>query len=187
MAAGAAERTAAVGRSAARTRVEMERRLGSICPRVPLCSKPRDMETDDGTSCYHAIMGKHANSSVHYTIRGVPAEVDHALRVRAAQQNQSLNRVVLDELTRALIGKPVKAALQISLETGFQNRSSIRTSPPSVKLNRTTGNPSCSRKCNIHAFVSRGPMWCNERVVKRQAVGKMCARVAAEALKHGKG
>ena len=53
-------------------------------------------------------MGKQAKSSVHYTIRGVPAEVDHALRVKAAQRKQSLNRVVLDELTRALIGKPVK-------------------------------------------------------------------------------
>ena len=64
---------------------------------------------DDGMNCYHAIMGKPAKSSVHYTIRGVQAEVDHALRVRAAQRNQSLNRVVLDELTRALIGKPMKA------------------------------------------------------------------------------
>jgi hypothetical protein len=54
-------------------------------------------------------MGKPAKSSVHYTIRGVPAAVDHALRVKAAQRKQSLNRVVLDELTRALIGKPLKA------------------------------------------------------------------------------
>ena len=61
-----------------------------------------------GRVCYHAGMGKLAKSSVHYTIRGVPAEVDHALRVKAAQRKQSLNRVVLDELTRALIGKPVK-------------------------------------------------------------------------------
>ena len=53
--------------------------------------------------------GSRQNRSVHYTIRGVPAEVDHALRVKAAQRKQSLNRVVLDELTRALIGKPVKA------------------------------------------------------------------------------
>ena len=54
-------------------------------------------------------MGKMAKSSVHYTIRGVPAEVDHALRARAAQRKQSLNHVVVDELTRALIGKPVRA------------------------------------------------------------------------------
>jgi plasmid stability protein len=54
-------------------------------------------------------MQKRAQSSVHYTIRGIPAEVDHALRVKAAQQKQSLNRVVIDELTRALVGKPIKA------------------------------------------------------------------------------
>ena len=47
--------------------------------------------------------------SVHYTIRGIPGEVDHALRMKAAQRKQSLNRIVVDELTRALIGKPVKA------------------------------------------------------------------------------
>lgn len=35
--------------------------------------------------------------------------MDHALRVKAAQRNESLNRVVTDELTRALIGKPLKA------------------------------------------------------------------------------
>jgi plasmid stability protein len=54
-------------------------------------------------------MGKPSRHSVNYTIRGIPAEVDHALRVKAAQRKQSLNGVVLDELTRALIGKPVKA------------------------------------------------------------------------------
>jgi hypothetical protein len=54
-------------------------------------------------------MGKPSKQSLHYTIRGIPAEVDHALRVKAAQRKQSLNRVVVDELTRALIGNPVKA------------------------------------------------------------------------------
>ncbi|MGA7410725.1 MAG: hypothetical protein WBW33_09580 [Bryobacteraceae bacterium] len=54
-------------------------------------------------------MEKPARRSVDYTIRGIPAELDHALRIKAAQQKQSLNRVVVDELTRALIGKPIKA------------------------------------------------------------------------------
>lgn len=53
-------------------------------------------------------MSKRAGSSVHYTIRGVPAEVDRALRMKAAQRKESLNRVVLDELTRALLGNTVK-------------------------------------------------------------------------------
>ena len=54
-------------------------------------------------------MSRPSNSPVHYTIRGIPPEVDHALRSKAAQRKQSLNRVVLDELTRALIGRPLKA------------------------------------------------------------------------------
>ena len=53
-------------------------------------------------------MDKLAKPSVQYSIRGVPAELDRALRVKAAQRKQSLNRVVLDELTRVLIGKPVR-------------------------------------------------------------------------------
>ena len=31
------------------------------------------------------------------------------MRLKAAQRQQSLNRVVLDELTRALVGRPIKA------------------------------------------------------------------------------
>jgi hypothetical protein len=54
-------------------------------------------------------MRKQATPPVHYTIRGIPAEVDRAIRIKAAQRKQSLNRVVLDELTRALLGKSVKA------------------------------------------------------------------------------
>ena len=53
--------------------------------------------------CYHACMNKHAQSAIHYTIRGIPAEVDRALRARASQRKQSLNQVVLDELYEALI------------------------------------------------------------------------------------
>jgi len=44
-----------------------------------------------------------------YTIRGVPPEVDRLLRQRAAKHKQSLNQVVLDELTRATIGRPKKS------------------------------------------------------------------------------
>lgn len=55
-------------------------------------------------------MGKQSRSrGRHYTIRGVPPEVDAALRRKAQQRKQSLNRVVLDELTRAVIGRPMKA------------------------------------------------------------------------------
>lgn len=55
-------------------------------------------------------MAKRSRSRTrHYTIRAVPPEVDAALRRKARQRQQSLNRVVLDELTRAVIGRPIKA------------------------------------------------------------------------------
>ena len=54
-------------------------------------------------------MSTSSRSSLNYTIRGVPPEVDRALRLKAAQRKQSLNHVVLDELTKALVGRPVKA------------------------------------------------------------------------------
>jgi hypothetical protein len=41
-----------------------------------------------------------------YTIRGVPPEVDRALRQKAAKLKQSLNQVIVDELTRATLGRP---------------------------------------------------------------------------------
>lgn len=44
-----------------------------------------------------------------YTIRGIPSEVDRALRKKAAQLKISLNQVVVDELTRATIGRSRKA------------------------------------------------------------------------------
>jgi len=49
-------------------------------------------------------MKKQANS-VQYTIRGVPREVDHVLRRRAAQRHQSINKLILDELTASTVGE----------------------------------------------------------------------------------
>ena len=46
---------------------------------------------------------------VQYTIRGVPSEVDRALRKKAAQLKTSLNQIVIEELTRATIGRTRKA------------------------------------------------------------------------------
>ncbi len=46
---------------------------------------------------------------VQYTIRGVPQEVDRALRTKATQLKISLNQVVVNELTRATIGRARKA------------------------------------------------------------------------------
>ena len=41
---------------------------------------------------------------VQYTIRGIPPEVDRALRKKAAQRKQSLNQVIVEELTNATTG-----------------------------------------------------------------------------------
>jgi hypothetical protein len=50
-----------------------------------------------------------SQETVQYTIRGVPKEVDRALRSKAAQLKISLNQVVVNELTRATIGSPRRA------------------------------------------------------------------------------
>ena len=41
---------------------------------------------------------------IQYTIRGVPQEVDRALRRKAAQRKVSLNEVILEELTAVTTG-----------------------------------------------------------------------------------
>ena len=50
-----------------------------------------------------------AQARTQYTIRGVPPEVDQALRKKAARLKQSLNRVVIEELTRATTGRVQKS------------------------------------------------------------------------------
>ncbi len=47
--------------------------------------------------------------SFQYTIRGIPPEVDRVLRQRAAQRKQSLNQLILEELTQATIGHQQRA------------------------------------------------------------------------------
>ncbi len=46
---------------------------------------------------------------IQYTIRGVSPELDRALRRKAAQRKQSLNQVILDELTAATVGRKKRA------------------------------------------------------------------------------
>jgi len=47
--------------------------------------------------------------SIQYTIRGIPREVDSALRRKAAQRKQSLNQFIVDELTMATGGRRLRA------------------------------------------------------------------------------
>ncbi|HEX3684209.1 MAG TPA: hypothetical protein VHU83_16870 [Bryobacteraceae bacterium] len=46
---------------------------------------------------------------LQYTIRGIPRDVDRILRRKAVQRKQSLNQVILDELTQATIGSKMRA------------------------------------------------------------------------------
>jgi hypothetical protein len=52
-----------------------------------------------------------AHAQVQYTIRGVPPEVDRALRQKAAQRGQSLNQAIVDELVAATVGRKKKTDL----------------------------------------------------------------------------
>jgi len=53
-------------------------------------------------------MRRHSGA-IQYTIRGIPAKVDPALRRKAARRKESLNQVIVEELTAATIGRPRKA------------------------------------------------------------------------------
>ncbi len=46
-----------------------------------------------------------AKEPAQYTVRGIPPEVDRALRKKAAKLKLSLNQIVVDELTRATTGR----------------------------------------------------------------------------------
>jgi hypothetical protein len=50
-------------------------------------------------------------STKQYTIRGVPKEVDRALRQKAKRQKRSLNQVVIEELTESTLGAKRKTDL----------------------------------------------------------------------------
>ena len=58
--------------------------------------------------CYRVGMKQKARS-VQYTLRGVPPEVDRALRRKAAERKQSLNQLVIDELVAAAVGEKRRA------------------------------------------------------------------------------
>jgi hypothetical protein len=48
-------------------------------------------------------------AEIQYTVRGVPPEVDRALRRKATQRQQSLNQLIVDELTLATVGNRQRA------------------------------------------------------------------------------
>lgn len=56
--------------------------------------------TDVGKTCYHVGMATKAQPA-QYTIRGIPAEVDRALRKTSAERGVSLNQLVVEKLMAA--------------------------------------------------------------------------------------
>ena len=46
---------------------------------------------------------------IQYTARGIPREVDRALRRKAAQHKLSLNQIVVEELTAGTTGLRIRA------------------------------------------------------------------------------
>ncbi|MBM3811683.1 MAG: hypothetical protein FJW20_08600 [Acidimicrobiia bacterium] len=52
---------------------------------------------------------KEQAEKIQYTIRGIPPEVDRALRRKAAQRNRSLNQIIVEELTAATTGSRKRA------------------------------------------------------------------------------
>jgi len=50
-----------------------------------------------------------APALVQYTVRGVPREVDLALRRKAARRKVSLNQMIVEELSEAAIGATKRA------------------------------------------------------------------------------
>lgn len=57
---------------------------------------------------YHVGMTQQAHH-IQYTVRGIPQEVDRALRRKAAQRKLSLNQVIVEELTAGTIGARKRA------------------------------------------------------------------------------
>lgn len=52
-----------------------------------------------------------AQSTRTYTVRGVPTDVDAALRKKAAAEKKSLNQIVVEALSLAAIGRVKKCDL----------------------------------------------------------------------------
>lgn len=60
---------------------------------------------------YHVGMRRQAHD-IQYTVRGIPREVDRALRRKAAQRKLSLNQVIVEELTAGTVGARKRADFQ---------------------------------------------------------------------------
>lgn len=84
---------------------------GVLC--LPARSPDRDRKSDspEAGACpaFLRSCSEEEAAIVQYTIRGIPREVDCALRRKAAQSKRSLNQVIVDELTEATVGRKMRA------------------------------------------------------------------------------
>jgi plasmid stability protein len=74
-------------------------------------------------------------ASVQYTIRGVPAQVDHALRDRARASGRSINQVALEALALGT-GTEVRARRDLSFAAGSLSAAEGRKLEASVASQR---------------------------------------------------
>jgi hypothetical protein len=57
-----------------------------------------------------SIKGKPVQAKgIQYSVRGIPPEVDRALRHKAAKRRVSLNQLLVEELTHATVGTAARA------------------------------------------------------------------------------
>jgi len=94
-------------------------------------------------------------TTVQYTIRGVSPKVDRVLRKKAALRKQSLNQVILDELTMATLERKQRADFSDLVGRWTPDLAFDETSPPSAKSIGKSGNKSRPRHESPHGLVSR--------------------------------
>lgn len=76
-------------------------------------------------------------STIQYTIRGIPPEIDAKLRRLASLKNQSLNQVVLEQLSSNKLNSPKKSnsVVKPKLNTDFDDLfASITPLEPEVEV-----------------------------------------------------
>jgi hypothetical protein len=77
---------------------------------------------------------------IQYTVRGIPQEVDQALRRKAARRKLSLDQIIVEELTSGTIGRRKRADFHDV--AGQWTPDPMQSLPPSDRSTRISGNES---------------------------------------------
>ena len=80
--------------------------------------------------------------NIQYTVRGIPQEVDRALRRKAAQRKLSLNQIIVEELTAGTTGARKRADFHDVAGQWTADPASMRSLPLSDRSTRISGNES---------------------------------------------